>query len=74
MTLSDAGLQVAFALRLMRKTPGLTAVATLCLAVGIGIATAAFSVVYGAFFAPLPIPGGDRRALAVDPIETMRQE
>ena len=63
MTISDARLQVRFALRMMRKTPGLTAVATLCLAVGIGLVTAAFTVVYGAFLAPLPVPGGDRMVM-----------
>jgi hypothetical protein len=60
MTIADVGPQIRFALHLMRKRPTLSAVATLCLAVGIGLATAAFTVVYGAFLAPLPVPGGER--------------
>jgi putative ABC transport system permease protein len=49
-----------FAVRMLRQTPGLSGVAILCLALSIGLATAAFSVVHGAFLAPLPVPGGDR--------------
>jgi putative ABC transport system permease protein len=48
------------AFRLLRKTPGLSAVAILCLALAIGLATATFIVVHGAFLSPLPLPGGDR--------------
>jgi predicted permease len=44
----------------MRKTPGLTVLSVLSLAVGIGLATAAFTVVYGIFLRPLPVPEGDR--------------
>jgi predicted permease len=51
---------VQSAWRTLRQTPGLTAVAFVSLAVAIGITTAAFSVVYGAFLSPLPVPGGDR--------------
>jgi putative ABC transport system permease protein len=51
---------VRFALRLLRRTPGFTAVAVVTLALGIGATTAIFSVVYGLFFAPLPYVKADR--------------
>ena len=47
---------VRFALRLLAKNPGFTALAELSLALGIGPNTAIFSVVYGIFLAPMPYP------------------
>jgi putative ABC transport system permease protein len=49
-----------FALRLLRRGPGFTAVAVTTLALGIAATTAIFSVVYGLFFAPLPYRQADR--------------
>jgi len=49
-----------FALRTLLKTPALSAVAVLCLALAIGLATAAFTVIHGAFLSPLPAPHADR--------------
>ena len=45
---------VRYGLRTLRRAPGLTAVALLSLALGIGSTTAIFSVVYGVLIAPYP--------------------
>src|SRR5262245_21482165 len=43
-----------FGLRMFRRTSGLTAVAVLSLALGIGATTSIFSVIYGALISPYP--------------------
>jgi putative ABC transport system permease protein len=49
-----------FGARILRKNPGVTAIAILTLALGIGANTAIFSVVKGVLFNSLPYPQSDR--------------
>jgi putative ABC transport system permease protein len=51
---------VRVGLRIMRRTPGITGVALLTIALGIGATTAVFSLVSGILLKALPYPDSDR--------------
>jgi predicted permease len=52
-----------FSLRMLAKNPGLTAVALLTLALGIGVNTAIFSLVNGCLIRPMPVPAPEQVAV-----------
>jgi predicted permease len=63
------GEDVRFGLRMLRRTPVWTAVISAMLALGVGLGTAIFSVVYGVLLQPLPYPNA-ARLVAIWPTAT----
>ena len=52
--------EVRYAVRSLRKSPGLSGIAVLALALGIGLTTIMFSIVHGAILKGLPFENADR--------------
>ena len=63
--MSHLSQDIRFALRLLRRSPGFTAVVITSLALGIGASTAMFSVVHAALLKPLPFKDSGRLVMAL---------
>ena len=58
--IEDTAGDIRYAARLLRRNPGYTIASVLTFALGIGVSTAIFSVVYGILLRPLPYARPDR--------------
>src|SRR5580704_504374 len=54
-----------FGIRMLRRSPGFTILAILCLTLGIGATTSVFSWIEGILLRPFPLVAGQERMMAV---------
>jgi predicted permease len=60
LTAPDLRQDLHYATRVLRRNPGYTLTAMLCVALGIGVNSTVFSLVNSLFWEPLPVPQADR--------------
>jgi predicted permease len=65
MWLEHLSQDVRFALRMLRRSPGFSILAVLCLTLGIGATTSVFSWIEGILLRPFPLVAGQERMMAV---------
>src|SRR4051812_17173545 len=65
--IDTVGREVALAARVLRRTPGFTAIAILTLALGLGASTAIFTVLDAVVLRPMPYPESDRLVSVLHP-------
>src|SRR5271169_787476 len=65
MWLEHLSQDVRFALRMLRRSPGVSILAVLCLTLGIGATTSVFSWIEGILLRPFPLVAHQERMMAV---------
>src|SRR6478735_8729816 len=63
--IDDLGRDTRYALRMLRRSPGFSLLAILCLTLGIGANAAVFSWIEGILLRPFPMVAGQERLMAV---------
>ncbi len=63
---------LAFSLRMLRKSPGTTTTVAITLALGIGATTAIYTVVYGTLIARMPYPNPDQLVMVWSTVHGQR--